>query len=48
MEQVHEIQQMPPLVNQTFGEVYPGVNVTGGEALRGMFMLTTTQQSLRL
>jgi choline dehydrogenase-like flavoprotein len=29
MEQVREIQQMPPLVNQTEGEVYPGVNVTG-------------------
>lgn len=29
MEQVREIQRMPPLVNQTKGEVYPGVNVTG-------------------
>jgi choline dehydrogenase len=33
MEQVREIQQMPPLVNQTEGEVYPGINVTG-EALK--------------
>jgi choline dehydrogenase-like flavoprotein len=34
MEQVRKIQQMPPLVNQTMGEVYPGVSVTDGELRR--------------